>query len=373
MELHSLLNWDPAAPVVVDQVDLNYELTDHLGNVCTVVTGRLLDGNGGGTLKQAELVSAQGYEPFGSLLPGRNYSSGSYRFSFNGQETDDEIFGSPGTSTSAEFWQYDTRTGRRWDIDPVHKPWQSSYSAFSGNPIRMIDPNGDDDFFDRNGKYLGRTWTGNQIRIVSADMPLVRVLQDVANNSRVITTLPFCPDDQASLDALTSIAQFYAPFAGFVTNSIELLWVNENGENGSGAAYYRRKTDALGLFLNEATGKLNPAMDDVNNMINAFSHERNHQEDPSTSEDLFHVNAIIAQSNHSSWSGTTWGFKQNAGSYAARLLNRALTDKVSVEDVMKQIESFNNSRASEASYLTFDESTQTVESVGLMPELNVKP
>jgi YD repeat-containing protein len=83
MELHSLLNWDPADPVVVDQVDLNYELTDHLGiacpersrRVCTVVTGRLLDGNGGGTLKQAELVSAQGYEPFGSLLPGRKYDA----------------------------------------------------------------------------------------------------------------------------------------------------------------------------------------------------------------------------------------------------------------------------------------------------------
>jgi RHS repeat-associated protein len=75
MELHSLLNWDPADPVVVDQVDLNYELTDHLGNVCTVVTGRLLDGNGGGTLKQAELMSAQGYEPFGALLPGRKYEA----------------------------------------------------------------------------------------------------------------------------------------------------------------------------------------------------------------------------------------------------------------------------------------------------------
>jgi RHS repeat-associated protein len=75
MELHSLLNWDPTDPVVMDQVAVNYELTDQLGNVCAVVTGRLLDGNGGGTLKQAELVSAQGYEPFGSLVPGRKYEA----------------------------------------------------------------------------------------------------------------------------------------------------------------------------------------------------------------------------------------------------------------------------------------------------------
>jgi hypothetical protein len=53
--------------------DQRYELTDHLGNVSTVVTGRLLDGAGAGSQKQAEVVLAHGYEPFGSLLPGRNY------------------------------------------------------------------------------------------------------------------------------------------------------------------------------------------------------------------------------------------------------------------------------------------------------------
>jgi hypothetical protein len=65
VELHSLPSFDPTSANPVQQVDLNYELTDHLGNVCAVVTGRLLDGNGGGTAKQAELVSAQGYEAFG--------------------------------------------------------------------------------------------------------------------------------------------------------------------------------------------------------------------------------------------------------------------------------------------------------------------
>ena len=66
----------------------HYELTDHLGNVAAVVTGRLLPVSGSGY--QAELVSAQGYEAFGSLLPGRNYSSDAYRFGFNGKENDNE-------------------------------------------------------------------------------------------------------------------------------------------------------------------------------------------------------------------------------------------------------------------------------------------
>jgi RHS repeat-associated protein len=71
-----------------------------------------------------------------------------YRFGFNGQENDNEIKGK-GNSYTAEFWQYDSRLGRRWNVDPVDKPWMSSYHAFSNNPILNIDPNGanDDDVF----------------------------------------------------------------------------------------------------------------------------------------------------------------------------------------------------------------------------------
>jgi len=135
-ELYTLLAYDPEEPNTVQQVDLNYELTDHLGNVCAVVTGRLLDGNGGGTPKQAELLSAQGYEPFGSLLPGRNYSSGSYRYLFQGQEHDDEINGSTGTSYAFEYRMHDPRIGRFLSIDPLAAkyPHNSPY-AFSENKV----------------------------------------------------------------------------------------------------------------------------------------------------------------------------------------------------------------------------------------------
>jgi len=120
-----------------------YELADHLGNVSTVVTGRLLDGAGAGSAKQAEVVSAQGYEPGGSLLPGRNYSSDAYRFGFGGQLKDNEVYGSEGTSYTAEFWQYDSRTGRRWNLDPKPNLSISPYATFALNPILVNDANGD--------------------------------------------------------------------------------------------------------------------------------------------------------------------------------------------------------------------------------------
>jgi RHS repeat-associated protein len=138
VELNQVGTFDPAAAIPVQQIDLNYELTDHLGNVSAVVTGRLLDGNGGGTPKQAELLSAQGYEPFGSLLPGRNYSSGSYSFGFQGQEKDDEFFGPAGSALSFEYRVHDARVGRFLSLDPLMAsyPWNSPYT-FSEN--RVID------------------------------------------------------------------------------------------------------------------------------------------------------------------------------------------------------------------------------------------
>lgn len=66
-----------------------------------------------------------------------------YRFGFNGQEKVNEIAGI-GNHLTAEFWEYDTRIGRRWNTDPIVKPWESSYAAFNNNPIWKLDPNGDD-------------------------------------------------------------------------------------------------------------------------------------------------------------------------------------------------------------------------------------
>lgn len=45
--------------------------------------------------------------------------------------------------------------GRRWNVDLVGKLWERSYACFWNNPIRVIDPNGDDGYVDEDGNYLG--------------------------------------------------------------------------------------------------------------------------------------------------------------------------------------------------------------------------
>lgn len=62
----------------------------------------------------------------------------------NCQERDDEVSGSCKIMT-AEFWMYDSRFGRRRNLDPVNKSWISSYHSLSNKPVWNIDPNGADD------------------------------------------------------------------------------------------------------------------------------------------------------------------------------------------------------------------------------------
>ena len=136
-------------------VKKRYELNDHLGNVSAVVTGRLLPALGPGVQYQAEVISAQTYEAYGSLLPNRNWDSNKYAWGFNTQLKDDEVYGVTGTSYTAEFWQYDARVGRRWNLDPEFTPSLSSYHAFELNPILKVDPKGNRaDEFDSDGNKI---------------------------------------------------------------------------------------------------------------------------------------------------------------------------------------------------------------------------
>ncbi len=66
-----------------------------------------------------------------------------YRFLFGSYEADNEIHSSNGASYTAQFWQYDSRVGRRWNMDPKPNPSISQYATFALNPIVYSDALGD--------------------------------------------------------------------------------------------------------------------------------------------------------------------------------------------------------------------------------------
>ena len=137
-----------------------YELTNHLGNVLLTLTNRHIPLYvfGGFATYKPEVASAQDYYPFGSLMPGRQYTGTGYRYGFNGQEKDDEVQGASNTM-AAQFWEYDSRLGRRWNRDPKPNASLSDYAAFANNPVWFTDEKGDSaeliigkPYTDRTGK-----------------------------------------------------------------------------------------------------------------------------------------------------------------------------------------------------------------------------
>ncbi len=96
---------------------------------------------------------------FGSPLVGRTYQAedlDGYRYGMNGQERDDEVSG-PGNTNTAQFWEYDTRLGRRWNLDPRPQIKMSDYSCFGNNPIMNVDILGDSKqskHLDADGKLI---------------------------------------------------------------------------------------------------------------------------------------------------------------------------------------------------------------------------
>ena len=94
------------------------------------------------------------YHTGGSQMPGRSFNPNSYRYgAADGQEKVDEVSGT-GNHYTAEYWEYDPRLVRRWNVDPIVKYNESSYAAFSNNPIWLTDPNGRDTLvFGANNKY----------------------------------------------------------------------------------------------------------------------------------------------------------------------------------------------------------------------------
>jgi RHS repeat-associated protein len=82
----------------------------------------------------------------------------------NGQEKDDEI--AQGIYT-AMYWEYDSRIGRRWNLDPKPFVGISYYSCFLNNPIMFADPNGDKVRFDNAKaffKVIGKAITDKTFR-----------------------------------------------------------------------------------------------------------------------------------------------------------------------------------------------------------------
>lgn len=97
-------------------------------------------------------------------MPGRNASSGDYRYGFQGQEKDDEIKGS-GNSINFKYRMHDPRLGRFFAVDPLAAkyPWNSPYAFSENRVISAIELEGLEAHDLNNGETVNGPYSNETI------------------------------------------------------------------------------------------------------------------------------------------------------------------------------------------------------------------
>jgi len=126
--------------------DKSYELSNHLGNVLSVISDRREAGSCTDSLVDfyyADGKSVSDYYPFGMGMDSRTQSAGGYRWGFNGMEKYDDWQGE-GNAYDFGARVYDSRLGRWMSVDPLayEYPSFSPFIALINSPIRFLDPDG---------------------------------------------------------------------------------------------------------------------------------------------------------------------------------------------------------------------------------------
>jgi RHS repeat-associated protein len=144
-----LTTYDANSTVITHHIGKrNYELSNHLGNVLSVISDKPIPHDNAGTIDyyMADIREAHDYSPFGVLLNERTSTvlgSERFRFGFQNQEMDDEVKGA-GNSVNYKYRMHDPRLGRFFAVDPLVKDYSelTPYQFSSNSPIFMIELEG---------------------------------------------------------------------------------------------------------------------------------------------------------------------------------------------------------------------------------------
>gem|GEM_PF-7038418 len=139
-----------------------------------------------------------------------------YRFGFNGQMKDDEVYGVEGTAYSFEYRIYDSRIGRFLSVDPLvpYYPFWAPYTFAANTPIWASDLEGLEPNFERALEQQGEKLTVKSDEFIQVS---IKRTENSANGRA-----PTLDDIQTFLD-LVGLTPIVGEFADGVNGGIYLF------------------------------------------------------------------------------------------------------------------------------------------------------
>jgi RHS repeat-associated protein len=266
------------------------------------------------------------YAPFGEVISEYTpYWHGGKipDYMFNGKELDEET----------GMYYYEARYYNPpmfISRDPLFEKYPniSPYAYCANNPLKYIDPTGMeiDDYFDLEGNYLGSdnaktdnvriidraTWDAN--KMVNEDAS-----ESIHHKTGNIESVALSESDMNTQQQL-SVYQHYNP------TDLPLQASNDDPGNKWGMSF-SRKEGKLSINIRLEGNKNNKVSDNANEIINLFSHEKQHYSDFKTmganafiswSENSREQSAIKTQMQHPSWGKTRPSFQSGMKRYGER-------------------------------------------------------
>lgn len=173
-----------------------YEIANHLGNVLATLKDEVwykktCTGSGSSlcclTTREPITLAATDYYPFGMPMPNRTYSlsSSKYRFGFNGQEKDDEVYGEGNLLDYGERI-YDSRIGKFLSVDPLTSkfPMLTPYQIASNNPIWLFDLDGLEGVVYFNGSFK-KIYAGEVVQGITRLTDVYKRIEKQISNTNV--------------------------------------------------------------------------------------------------------------------------------------------------------------------------------------------
>ena len=240
-------------------------------------------------------------------------------YAFSAKERDTETglsyFGARYYSSDLSIWL---------SVDPMSGkyPHQSGYVYCGNNPIMVVDPNGEDEYFNEYGFYLGSDNSeSNDVRMIKQDdWEIFREFNDEKQEFII------CPEyghtvgkrisesdpDIFSDEAILNVYQYYGS-KDFEINSIKD--VADYGEIKGAPSKFSmtyNNTDK-NVYIPVSQNRHKKLMDNFYNISSTFNHEKGHQLDTKTSltnKPERELNAYNYQmKNESVWKHTTEAYK----------------------------------------------------------------
>jgi RHS repeat-associated protein len=236
-----------------------------------------------------KVVQINNYYPFGTPFYDEvNTTNASFQpFKYNGKELD-MMHGLNTYDYGARQYYAALPVWDRVDLLAEKNQNMTPYHFCHDNPINRIDPDGNDDYFNNNGTFLYSKGDGGTIYVMQ-------------NGS-------FVPFQSMNLSTKANM-KIGARIVGHYARQVGIKY-NMNGGTGHVGISTMHKQDKEGrvlaatsndnIYLNVTSGKLDEFMYNFYNMESTLTHEKEHKENPGTTENRPDVHAQIALKEMSS-------------------------------------------------------------------------